>query len=130
MDFLTLDVEATLLCISKTKWKDVDSIINNDINEINVCETIKRILLVNDHTTLNINENVAYDVWESKIIFFCFENQEICFMKQDCWFSQEIEIYKEQDLLEKIGGGNGILDDFDNDDVKKAFIERTIVEIK
>ena len=67
---------------------------------------------------------------DTKAMIFCFENHELCFAKQDCWFSQEIEIYKGHDLLAKIGDGNDILDDFDEDETKKAFVERTIVEIK
>ena len=69
-------------------------------------------------------------MWDTKAIIFCFENHELCFVKQDCWFSQEIEIYKGHALLDKTGDGNGILDDFDEDETKKAFVERTIVEIK
>lgn len=130
VDFLTLDGEATIFRLSKTKWDYVDSMINNDINQVDVGETIKKILLVNDHTILKIDENVAYDMWDTKAIIFCFENYEICFAKQDCWFSQEIEIYKGYGLLEKIGNGQGILSDFDANDTKKAFVERTIYEIK
>lgn len=130
IDFFTLDGEATIFRITKAKWNTIDSMINNDINEINVGETIKKILLVNDHTTLNIDKNMAYDMWDTKAIIFCFENHEICFAKQDCWFSQEIEIYKGHDLLEKIGDGSSILDDFCEDKTKKALVERAIVEIK
>lgn len=50
-------------------------------------------------------------------------------MKQDCWFSQEIEIYKGHDLLEKVGDGKGILADFDENEAKKVNVKRTIVEI-
>ena len=130
MDFLTLDDEATVFRISKTEWNNVDSMINNDINEINVGETIKKVILVNDHTTINVEQNVAYDMRDTKAVIFCFENNEICFVKQDCWFSQEIEIYKGYNLLEKLGDGKGILEDFDTDDTKNAFVERAIVEIK
>ena len=130
MDFLTLDGEATVFRISNTKWNNIDSMINNDIVEIKVGESIKKILLVNDHTTVKIDGNVAYDMWDTKAMIFCFENHELCFAKQDCWFSQEIEIYKGHDLLAKTGDGNDILDDFDENETKKAFVERTIVEIK
>lgn len=130
MDFLTLDDEATVFRVSKTEWNNVDSMINNDINEITVGEIIKKVILVNDHTTIKVDENVAYDMWDTKAIIFCFENHEICFAKQDCWFSQEIEIYKGYNLLEKIDYGKSILEDFNTDDTKNAFIERTIIELK
>lgn len=130
MDFLTLDDEATVFRISKTEWNHVDSMINHDINETNVGEIIKKVILVNDHTIVNVEQNVAYDMRDTKAIIFCFENHEICFVKQDCWFSQEIEIYKGYNLFEKIGDGKGILEDFAADDTKNAFVERALVEIK
>lgn len=130
MDFLTLDGEATVFRICKNKWGNINSMINNDINEVNVGEMIKKILLINDHTTIKIDKNIAYDMWDTKAIIFCFENHEICFAKQDCWFSQEIEIYKGHNLLEKTGDGNGILEDFNGDDTKEALVNRTIIEIK
>lgn len=130
MDFLSLDNESTVFRISATRWDKVESMINNGINETSVNEIIRKIILVNDHTTIKIGQNVKYDMWDTKVIIFCFEKNEICFMKQDCWFSQEIEIYKGHDLLEKIGNGKGILEDFSVDNTKNAFVERTIVEIK
>lgn len=52
---------------------------------------------------------------------------EICFEKQDCWFSMEIEIHKERDTLNVIDDGKDILNDFDEN--SSVTIERTIVEI-
>ena len=78
--------------------------------------------LVNDHTFFK-----KYDMWETKAIVFCFENFEICFEKQDCWFPMEIEIHKGHDLLNMIDDGKDILNDFDRNPF--AAIERTIVEI-
>lgn len=36
IDFLSLDDEATIFRISKSKWNNIDSMINNDINEVYV----------------------------------------------------------------------------------------------
>ena len=58
---------------------------------------------------------------------FCFENFEICFEKQDCWFSMEIEIHKGHNSLNMIDDGKDILNDFDVN--TSVTIERTIVEI-
>ena len=129
IDFLTLDNEATIFRISGTEWNKVDLMINNDINETHVGEKIKKIVLVNDHTVLNISQNIEYDMWDTKAIIFYFENHELCFAKQDCWFSQEIEVYKGYDLLEKIDDGKGILVDFDSNDSKTVFVERSLEEI-
>jgi hypothetical protein len=130
IDFLSLDDEATIFRISKSKWNNIDSMINNDINEVYVNETIKKIVLVNDHIIINDRRNVAYDMHDTKGIIFCFENHELCFVKQDCWFSQEIEIYKGYNLLEKTGDGKGILEDFKTDNNKEVFVKRSIVEIQ
>lgn len=129
VDFLALDDEATLFQISESNWNDIDSRINTNINEFNVDEIINKVILVNDHTVINIENKTAYDMLDTKAIIFCFDNHEVCFAKQDCWFSQEIEVYKGYNLIEKIGDGKGILEDFESDELKNAFVERTFVQI-
>ena len=52
---------------------------------------------------------------------------EICFEKQDCWFSMEIEIHKGHNSLNMIDDGKDILNDFDGN--TSVTIERTIVEV-
>lgn len=125
IDFLTLDDEATILRLSKTKWDNVDTMNSDEIHE-----TINKIALVNDHTILKIDDDVAYDMWDTKALIFYFKDYELCFLKQDCWFSQENEIYKGHNLIANIGDGYGILEDFTEDDTKEAFVERKIVEIQ
>ena len=130
LDFFNLDREATVFRINETEWNKVEPLINNDINETCLNEKIHGVKLINDHTILKIEDNIEYDMWDTKGIIFCFKNHEICFEKQDCWFSQEIEIYKGHNLLEKIGDGKGILEDFDTDATKEISVERIVVEIE
>ena len=92
LDYFGLDGEATILSISTSNWTAVESRFNNDIKETYIDEVVQKIILVNDHT---FSKN--YDMWETKAIVFCYENFEICFEKQACWFSMEIEIHKERD---------------------------------
>ena len=122
LDYFGLDGEATILSISTSNWTAVESRFNNDIKETYIDEAVQKVILVNDHT---FSKN--YDMWETKAIVFCFENFEICFEKQDCWFSMEIEIHKERDTLNVIDDGKDILNDFDEN--SSVTIERTIVEI-
>lgn len=122
LDYFGLDGEATILSISASNWTKVESMINDDIKETYVNALVQKVILVNDHT---FSKN--YDMWETKAIVFCFENFEICFEKQDCWFSMEIEIHKGHDLLNMIDDGKDILNDFDEN--SSVTIERTIVEI-
>ncbi len=122
LDYFGLDGEATILSIYKSNWTEVESRFNNDIKETYIDEAVQKVILVNDHT---FSKN--YDMWETKAIVFCFKNFEICFEKQDCWFSMEIEIHKERDTLNVIDDGKDILDDFDEN--SSVTIERTIVEI-
>ena len=126
-DYMSLDDEATVFRFCKMNWIEIESMVNNDINVMNVNEKIKKIVLVNDHTILKNFHNVEYDMWDTKAIIFYFEEYELCFVKQDCWFSQEIEIYKGYNLLNKTGNGKGILSDFDESDL--ISVDRTFVEI-
>ena len=122
LDYFGLDGEATILSIYKSNWTEVESRFNNDIKETYIDEAVQKVILVNDHT---FSKN--YDMWETKAIVFCFKDFEICFEKQDCWFSMEIEIHKERDTLNVIDDGKDILNDFDEN--SSVTIERTIVEI-
>lgn len=128
-DFFGLDDEATIFRVSKSGWNKIESVINN-INETSVDEVIRKIVLVNDHTTLGADNKIEYDMWDTKAIIFYFENYEICFAKQDCWFSQEIEIYKGYDLIEKISNGTDLLSDFESDESKSICIKRSYVKIE
>ena len=122
LDYFGLDGEATILSIYKSNWTEVESRFNNDIKETYIDEVVQKVILVNDHT---FSKN--YDMWETKAIVFCFKNFEICFEKQDCWFSMEIEIHKGHNSLNMIDDGKDILNDFDGN--TSVTIERTIVEI-
>ena len=129
IDYFGLDNEATIFRIANSKWCDVESMINNDVNQNCINEKIQKILLVNDHTILKIDQHVEYDMWDTKAIIFYFENYELCFAKQDCWFSQEIEIYKGYNLWEKISDGKDILNDFDDNNSKSISFKRFFNEI-
>ena len=122
LDYFGLDGEATILSIYKSNWTEVESRFNNDIKETYIDEAVQKVILINDHT---FSKN--YDMWETKAFVVCFKNFEICFEKQDCWFSMEIEIHKERDTLNVIDDGKDILNDFDEN--SSVAIERTIVEI-
>lgn len=122
LDYFGLDGEATILSISKSNWTEVEPRFNNDIKETYIDKVVQKVILVNDHTVLK-----DYDMWETKAIIFCFESFELCFEKQDCWFSMEIEIHKGHDTLNMIDDGKDILNDFDRN--TSILIERTIVEI-
>ena len=122
LDYFGLDGEATILSISKSNWTEVEPRFNNDIKKTYIDEVVQKAILGNDHTVLK-----NYDMWETKAIVFCLENFEICFEKQDCWFSMEIEIHKGHDTLNVIDDGKDILNGFDEN--PSITIDRTIVEI-
>ena len=122
LDYFGLDGEATILSISQSNWTEVEPRFNNDIQETYIDEVVQKVILVNDHTVLK-----DYDMWETKAIVFYFDDFELCFEKQDCWFSMEIEIHKGHDTLKKIDDGKDILNGFDRS--TSISIERTIVEI-
>lgn len=122
LDYFGLDGEATILSISQSNWTEVESRFNNDIKETYVYALVQKVILVNDHT---FSKN--YDMWETKAIVFYFDGFELCFEKQGCWFSMEIEIHKGHDTLNVIDDGKDILNNFDRN--TSISIERSIVEI-
>lgn len=122
LDYFGLDGEATILSISQSNWTEVEPRFNDDIKETYIDEVVQKVILVNDHTVLK-----DYDMLETKAIIFFFESIELCFEKQDCWFSMEIVIHKGCDTLNVIDDGKDILNDFDRS--TSISIERTIVEI-
>lgn len=78
-------------------------------------------MLLNEHIALEKNERISYDVWNTKVIIFGLNDYELCFIKEDCWFSEKIEILKGKDLLNHILNEQGILDDFI--DMKDGIVE-------
>ena len=131
VDFLTIDDEATVFRNSGSEWNKVEPMICNKIVETIVNEKIMKILLINDHTILNINDISEYDLKDTKGIIFCFEEYEIAFCKRDCWLSLEIDIYKGYNLISKVGDGKGIIEEFkEKDDEGTVIVERKIDEIK
>ena len=88
---------------------------------VNVNQIISKVMLLNEHIALEKNERISYDVWNTKAIIFGLNDYELCFIKEDCWFSEKIEILKGKDLLNHILDDQGILDDFI--DMKDGIVE-------
>lgn len=130
LDFFGLDEEATVYRLNRSSWDEIDNVINNEVSENIINERISKIVLVNDHTTLKSNGTIEYDMWDTKAIIFYFNDYEICFMKQDCWFSQEIEVFKGYNLLSKVGDGKGILEDFEGSNIKQVSVDRDFITIE
>ena len=128
-DYLSIDDEGIVFQISEMDWNKVDSMIGEDIKEEIINEKIDKVILVNDHTTLKKGNQTEYDMWETKAIVFCFKDYELCFAKEDCWLSMEIEIHKGKDLLNKISDSKGLLSDIDFDESDSINIDRSFVEI-
>jgi len=128
VDFLGWDDEASVYKIEECKW---DSIFASDIHTTttNLEQVIKNIILINDHFSLFIDENWEYDWWETRAIIFCFKEFEISFEKQDCWFSQEIEINRGYNLIDKISDGQFILKDADLKSNQRIATERQIISL-
>ena len=69
--------------------EQIDTSINQNINSIT---------LVNEHQTVNINDQEC-DLWLTRAIVFHLENCDIYFEKDNTAFSEEIEINRGHDLL-------------------------------
>lgn len=90
LDYFGLDGEATILSISTSNWTEVESRFNNDIKETYINALVQKIILVNDHT---FSKN--YDMWETKAIFFCFKNFEICLKNRIVGFQGKLKSIKD-----------------------------------
>lgn len=125
-DFFSLENENTVYRLSKSYGNSFENVqMMESVNQI-----ISKVLLVNEHITLEKNERLSYDMWNTKAIIFDLNDYELCFMKKDCWLSEKIEILKGKDLLDKIRYDQGILDEFI--DMKDSIIEvnREIVSLR
>lgn len=116
-DFFSLENENTVYRISGSY---VDSFDNIQMSE-SVNQIISKVVLVNEHITLEKNRRLFYDMWNTKAIIFGLNDYELCFVKKDCWLSEKIEILKGNDLLDQISYDQGILDDFI--DIKDGIVE-------
>lgn len=116
-DFFSLENENTVYRLSKfygNSFKNIQMM--ESVNQI-----ISKVLLVNEHITLEKNERLSYDMWNTKAIIFDLQDYELCFVKKDCWLSEKIEILKGKDLLNQIRCDQSILDDFI--DIKDGIVE-------
>lgn len=86
-----------------------------------VNQVTSMVVLLNEHITLEKNESLSYDIWNTKAIIFVLDDYELCFMRKDCWLSEKIEILKGKDLLNQIRCDQSILDDFI--DIKDGIVE-------
>lgn len=108
LDYFLLENENTVYRISDSYRNGPD---NTQIT-VNVNQIISKVILLNEHIVLEKNDRISYDVWDTKAIIFSLNDYELCFIKEDCWFSEKIEILKGKDLLNHIFDEQGILDDF------------------
>lgn len=116
-DFFSLENENTVYRLSKFYGNSFENIqMMESVNQI-----ISKVLLVNEHITLEKNERLSYDMWNTKAIIFDLQDYELCFVKKDCWLSEKIEILKGKDLLNQIRCDQSILDDFI--DIKDGIVE-------
>ena len=113
IDYLGLDDEATFIDLKEENWDDIKSITDNEIIVQEVNEAIKDIIVVNDNYKVYDNNVLTYDYTVTRSIIFKFNEYEISFSKQDCWFSQEIEVNKGYNLINKISSGEDLLEEND-----------------
>lgn len=116
-DFFSLENENTVYRLSKFYGSSFDSIqIMESVNQVT-----SMVVLLNEHITLEKNESLSYDMWNTKAIIFVLDDYELCFMRKDYWLSEKIEILKGKDLLNQIRYDQSIFDDFI--DMKDGIVE-------
>ena len=124
IDYFGWDDEATICQLEEVDTSDSNN--EEDVVDTNVQEKIESIVLVDDHFCLTCYGKPEYDFWETRAIIFKFKEYEISFEKQDSWFSLEIEMNRGYNLIDKIEDEKFILEDFNQIDQQKLFVEREI----
>lgn len=129
VDYFGWDGEATVSRFFEKDWDSIVSILGDNAVITSVNETIRSIRIINDHFMSYSNGEQDYDWWETRSIIFNFGDHEISFEKQDCWFSMEIEINKGKNLIEKISGGQFILEDHEQSEKQEIVTNREIIDL-
>lgn len=99
------------------------------IEQINtpVEESIKGITLVDENQFMTDGKNLEYDIWLTRAVIFHLESRDICFEKDTCAFSEEIEIVRGYNLKNNYPKTNKFFLNDWNEDVKvnshQIFIE-------
>ena len=92
--------------INKVENSDIQSYFDNTQQIDNpVDEIIKKITLVNEHQTIEIN-HIKYELLVTRSIIFHLETKDIYFEKDHVSFSEEIEIKRGHDLINEYPKNN------------------------
>jgi len=107
----------------KSAFIDVDQI-NNYINDF-----IDSIVMVNDKMILYQNDKVIFEVEMTRAIIFKFsQGNELCFIKDAVFFSEEIIIYKGYNLIDKVKDNVEFINDW-NSDGYRPVCHRELIEL-
>lgn len=97
--------------------------IDTPVNQI-----IKKITVINENQQLFKNGLQTYNVWLTRGIIFDLGDREIAFRKDPCPFSEEIEIYRGYDLINKFPKNTDFLEGWGNDETPKTENQTITIE--
>lgn len=78
---------------------------------INGC--IEKVVLVNENQQVFENGTQTYDVWLTRGVIFMVDGREISFEKQNWPYSEEINIERGYNLIDKFGDVRDFSEDWD-----------------
>ena len=74
---------------------------------------IEKVVLVNEHQQVFENGTQTYDVWLTRGVIFTVDGREISFEKQNWPYSEEINIERGYNLIDKFGDVRDFSEDWD-----------------
>lgn len=98
----------------KSKSSDIHSALEGVAQidtPINGC--IEKVVLVNENQQVFENGTQTYDVWLTRGVIFMVDGREISFEKQNWPYSEEINIERGYNLIDKFGDVRDFSEDWD-----------------
>jgi len=115
-DYFGTKEDVAIFRLEKMPEEKITSrIIDLDMINVEVNNTLSEISVINEHQKLFKKAQQTYDVWLTRGIIFKFvDGYELSFEK-DIWFSEMIIVRKGYDLLSQFSSVNEFIDDWSGD---------------
>ena len=102
MDYYGDQEDVALFKIEKRPFSSIQSFIQNEVMiEIPVDTTISEIMVVNEQQQLFENGQQIYEVLLTRGVIFRFQDGNELSFEKNIWFSEDITVEKDYDLLDR-----------------------------
>lgn len=126
VDYYGVIDDIAICKFNQCKESDIKSaFVEGNLIDTPVNGKIDKIMVVNEHQQVFINEALEYDVWLTRGIIIFVEGREISFEKDIVPFSEEINIHRGYDFINTFGSEEHFTEGWDDNITAK--VERDII---